>query len=423
MKNTTVRVLVCYGVFCFVLLTACMNPDNPAEVSTPPSVPEWKIVATAGSLSGGAQYLNLVFDQNDVPYTAFQEDVDKARVMKLVNGGWEYIPASSTGLSDGKSISESFQIYGGTPYIVYRDYSFSSKVVAMHYTGAETESDATVDDGWEYLGTGPFTTGSGQNISLDIDANGDVYAAFSDGSNSYRLTVIKYTGNTTSDSDEVVNDGWEYVGSPGISAGIPQYTDLKINPSENMPYVVFQDGGDSDKVRLAKFDGSSWSFVGGGSFSQYYVDYTNLSFDGDGNPYVVFTAMPYITARVMTFTGNTTDDSDEVANDGWEYVGSGPLTSERVFLTKIVIDSGGTPTVAFFDYASDEVVVMRYTGNTTDDTDEVANDGWEYIGDTSAYTTGSTGGDICLQLDSDDIPYVLFTDGDNEKKPTLITYQ
>jgi len=62
------------------------------------------------------------------------------------------------------------------------------------------------------------------------------------------------------------SDSWVTLGSAGFSAGPVQYASMAVD-SSNTPYVVYQDGGNSNKATVMKFNGSEWEDVGSPDFS------------------------------------------------------------------------------------------------------------------------------------------------------------
>ena len=77
------------------------------------------------------------------------------------------------------------------------------------------------------------------------------------------------------------------MGTAGFSAGSVDYTSLAID-STVTPYVAYTDGGNSLKATVQKFTSGSWSFVGTAGFSAGSVTYTSLAFASTGTPYFAF---------------------------------------------------------------------------------------------------------------------------------------
>ncbi len=61
------------------------------------------------------------------------------------------------------------------------------------------------------------------------------------------------------------NGTWETVGSAGFSAGTAYTTSLAID--SGTPYVAFNDGSNSSKATVMKYNGVSWETVGPAGFS------------------------------------------------------------------------------------------------------------------------------------------------------------
>ena len=105
---------------------------------------------------------------------------------------------------------------------------------------------------------------------------------------------------------------WLNVGNPGFSPGKTQFTSLVFNTFDSLPYVAFQDQGNSWKATVMKFDGTNWIVVGNPGFSSAEADWIALAFcPTDHEPYVVF--QDYGSAQkatVMKFDGTN-----------WIYVG------------------------------------------------------------------------------------------------------
>ena len=55
---------------------------------------------------------------------------------------------------------------------------------------------------------------------------------------------------------------WKYVGNAGFSAGYAYYTSLAFSLSDGLPYVAYCDKSNSWKATVMKFSGSSWVNVG-----------------------------------------------------------------------------------------------------------------------------------------------------------------
>ncbi len=80
---------------------------------------------------------------------------------------------------------------------------------------------------------------------------------------------------------------WEYVGSPGFSAGWELETSIAIDGSGN-PFIVYIDGAYGEKATVMKYIMGNWVVVGVPGFSESFVDYLSIAIDLTGNPYITF---------------------------------------------------------------------------------------------------------------------------------------
>ncbi len=169
---------------------------------------------------------------------------------------------------------------------------------------------------------------------------------------------------------------WVCVGSQGFSGAGVSGTHIAINKSTGVPYVVYEDGSNGDRVTVMKYDPSSagWVVVGSPGFSAGIARFTSLAIDPSGAPYVVYrddnTLNSAIT--VMKFNGSS-----------WVTVGSAGFSAGEANFSTIAIDSGGTPYVAYEDFANGgKATVMKHNGSAWIDVGVAG-----FSADTSLYTS------------------------------------
>jgi hypothetical protein len=231
----------------------------------------WVTVGSAGFSAGEAENTSLAFDGSGNPYVAYRDDSNggKATVMKYDALAGNWVTVGPAGFSAGEADYTSLAFDGsGTPYVAYGDVGHSHKATVMKY-------DALAGN-WVTVGSADFSAGGAYYTSLAFDGSGNPYVAYTDGGNSYKATVMKYSGSS-----------WVTVGSAGFSAGEADGTSLAFDGS-GKPYVAYEDVGNSQKATVMKYNGSSWVTVGSAGFSAGQVDYTSLAFDGSGNLYVAY---------------------------------------------------------------------------------------------------------------------------------------
>ena len=307
----------------------------------------WEYVGTPGFTERRAEYISL-YVYESTPYVAYQDKAytasDGVEVMWFNNGTWEEIPI--TGFSRGTAKYISLYVYDGAPYVAYSDNYNDDKATMIRYNG----------EAWELLGGFGFSEDIVYFTSLYV-YEGTPYVAYMDGADSDKATVMEYTGNVTTDTDAQVNDGWEYVGTPRFSAGAAYGTSLYVY--EGTPYVAYVDSGNSDKATVMRFNGDTWEDVGTPGFSA--VGPCDISlYVYEGTPYVAYRDYDNSEkAAVMKYSGNFTTDTDEQENDGWEYVGTHGFSAGKACTTSLCVYEG-TPYVAYQDYAnSEKATVMK----------------------------------------------------------------
>jgi hypothetical protein len=237
----------------------------------------WESLGSAGFSAGGVMYTSLSIN-NGVQYVAYQDQSNnnKATVMKYTgNGssGWENV-GSTTGFSAGEADYTSLYIDNGVPFVAYKDIFNSYGATVMKYTGNGSS-------GWENVGSAGFSAGEASFTSLFID-NGVAYVAYEDIFNNGKATVMKHTGNGSSE--------WEPIGNAGFSAGGAGYISLYIG--NGIPYVAFEDTVKGGTVMEDTGKGSTgWEIVGSAGFSPSGVEYTSL-YISNGVPFVAYGDSP-----------------------------------------------------------------------------------------------------------------------------------
>ena len=265
-----------------------------------------------------------------------------------------------------------------TPYVAYSDGDNSDKATVMKFTGKT----------WETVGLAGFSDGTAQNISLALDGN-TPYVAYPDGGNSDKATVMKFNGTT-----------WEAVGSAGFSMDQVSYTSLAFN--SGMPYVAYSDWsiGTGGKATVMKFNGTIWEAVGSTGFSAGATNDISLDFTGS-TPYIAYSDWSTGTdgkATVMKFNGTT-----------WETIGSVGFSADVARDISLTLD-GGTPYIAYTDLGnSAKATVMKFNGST-----------WEPVGDAGFSVGAAKSTSLALNGGT---PYIAYMDFGNSKKATVMKYE
>ncbi len=144
---------------------------------------------------------------------------------------------------------------------------------------------------WTGVGASTFTYPNVHDAHMAISrTNGDIYVVFTTGSFGNRVSVKKFDGSS-----------WSDVGTPNFSTGYTSSPSIAIHPTNGEPYVAFLDQG-SSSISVMRFNGTSWLAVGSGSpISATGINSLKLRFNlATAEPYVAFNNG---TARVYKFDG------------------------------------------------------------------------------------------------------------------------
>jgi len=195
-------------------------------------------------------------------------------------------------------------------------------------------------------------------------------------------------------------DSWELVGEAGFSTNAINHTDMAFD-SNNTPYIVYWHTGGDYKATMMTFDGTSWNALGGTEgFSSGYAREVRMALDADDTPYVAFRDGSYDErVTVMKYEDNN-----------WSIVGSAGFSDGDAYDLQLALDSNGTPYVAFSDFANDyRATVMRFDGS-----------GWVALGGVGFSEGGAD--DTAIAFDSHDALYLVFQDNAHEGKATVMKY-
>ena len=226
-----------------------------------------------------------------------------------------------------------------------KNLSWCYKCLLMVLTVSTTVSISNAQS-WVNVGGTNFSAGVVNFTSMAIDGSGTPYVVYQDQANSNKATVMKFNGSS-----------WVTVGSAGFSDSSAYSTSIAIDTG-GTPYVVYMDYGHGYKATVKKFNGSSWITVGNSGFSDSDALYTTITIDKNGTPYVVY--QDYSAddsysdaATVMKFNGSI-----------WSIVGTAGFTIGEANYTSISIDTGGTPYVAYEDGYLGPASVMKFNGSS-----------------------------------------------------------
>lgn len=180
-----------------------------------------------------------------------------------------------------------------------------------------------------------LSAGTGNTPGMALDASGVPYVVFQDNANNNKVTVMKYNGAS-----------WVTVGSSSLPVG-GSGTSIAFNSAGTIPFIAYKDSANGNKITVKKFTGSSWVTVGSAGCSLYQGDSTAIAVDGTGIPYFAYLedslGLGAKAVRVMKFNGTSWDTLGP--RMGVEYV---PYI--LIYNISLKIGSGNTPYMVYNQY-------------------------------------------------------------------------
>lgn len=370
----------------------------------------WEAVGSAG-FSGRVNYEwnSMSFDmENETPYVAYQDyDNGYGNCMKFNGVAWE-----SVGDVDFEYYTRqmSLSVYNSTPYVAFTDYGANGMMSCMKLNGTT----------WEYVGTRQFSPGDNAwNACLKV-YNGTPYLAY--GCAFHKATCSKFNGTSWEDANTgiyntfagdqvsfyvgentpymiyrqngddycVKHNGtsWETVGNyPIEQSGTPTQNSLSVY--NGTPYVIFQDGGNSNRVTCRYLSGGVWTTLGTRGFSDASQGNNPKLFIYSGTPYVVYRDQGLSSPNTNKLTCKKFDAG------AWATVGTRGFNNIGLSANQFALYVyNGTPYVAYRDTANgNKASCMFYNGTST---------AWEVV--------GTSGFSLALSADTP-LPLALYVDG------------
>ncbi len=246
----------------------------------------------------------------------------------------------------------------------------------------KSTSFVDINSSWLSIGKEGFSSGYASYTKIVLDSEGVPYIIYADEANLKKATVKKY--NKSSDS-------WVAVGEENFSKDNADCPSIAMN-SKNIPYVIYRDKGENNKVIVKKYnqDNNKWENVGEGVISNINAYYTQIVIDTNDIPYIVYRDQGTgYRITVKRFNGTT-----------WELVGKEGFSKESSDFTEIALDNENIPYVIYRDKANlYKATVQKYNESIGS---------WEFVGG-----EGFSDGDVyntAIAFDSKNVPYVVYRD-------------
>jgi hypothetical protein len=279
-----------------------------------------------------------------------------------------------------------FDVYSGTPYVVFTDNTVSNKITVMKHDG----------NAWVNIGGQGISTGEARYPTIAIDeSNGDLFIGFEDYSFNKKTTVMKYDGGS-----------WAYVGNPGFSSSESRFQRLTVNNST--PYIVYEDSLATVDATCMKYDGSAWVLVGTPGFTAAFTQggigqciMPRLTFSPQDELYMAYmdvnNSPSFYNTMVVKFDGNN-----------WNKVGSTSFSNVVAKIHNLDFDSTGAPYTVYLGFDNFKLTCKKFDGSN-----------WNNVG--PAGFTPDMGPSPSLAVHKN-IPYVAYSDFSGSSELTVLYY-
>lgn len=337
----------------------------------------WNYIGNSNISGSTANFQNLMLRGN-VPYVVYQDWAQtgrKATVKKWNGTSWELV-GGTAGITDN--------------YPYYMSLASSSdSMIYMAYLGTSGVAKVMKFNGtaWSVVGSG-ITSAGAYWTNMGCDGATPI-VAYQDQSFSSKAFVKKWDGTN-----------WVNVPSAlttGISDGSADYIDMHISNDHNI-FVAYKDGSASSKATVKKFNGTSWSTLGGTGFTSAKASILRMA---------LFNNTPYIAYSTSTSDGGVNKVSVQKWNGtSWEFVGPENFTLELYYDFDIACGPDGTPYLTYDNNSNNCQRLMKFDGTN-----------WVYIGSSTGYT-GYSASYPSLKISTDNIPVCAFMDGNSSPQYT-----
>lgn len=339
----------------------------------------WLAVGVEGFTVGATTYTKIAINSLEVPYVIYADGSNDDKITTMSYDGTNWIPTgipATKGRYCSISIDENDVIHR-----IYNDYSTSNVSVARFNSGANT---------WSTVGNPSFSLGWMQH-SIKIANDGTVYIAFL---NSSEMIVWK-----------CINNKWQIVGVPGFSSGTSSIPTSMVVSRDGIPYVAYAEFTNLGRIFVKKYDNNAWEQVGG--------SLGNLT--GGSESF----SLAMDTSDVLHIIIGRAGGSVEVSKfDGtsWvslPYVNDGLNITAKGYYCDMAFDRDNVPYLSYRDDNSSSTLYTRAIVRKFNTTTEY----WNLPANQSP-SVGAVRG-TSIVVDSENIPYVAFTDLSTGHKVTV----
>jgi|GEM_PF-1204905 gliding motility-associated-like protein len=370
---------------------------------------KWKNFGKEGFSTGPVEYTCIAYGKGSKPYVAYEDLANNRLTVKqaaTANSWTAALGTNAASLTNARFISLAIDTSSGfdSVYVAYSDGTASNKLNVMKLKGPS----------WVPVGTKDFSTGAVTYISLKIN-NKTPYVVYSDSANGWKCTIEDFTGGT-----------WKLYGTLLSVAGVlstkgAAYNSLVFDNS-NSPYIAFQDSNNGNKGALVAFGTLALTFnpqVSPCTFNSDIATGISMCLDGNGTDIdIVYNDVTKGFVNALRFTPNV------LLGGAYAVLGAANLSAGSASfcgITSVKLGGNPTPFVVYKDAkAGGKATAMAYN--------IASNNLWDYIFWPIGITNNPTanppayGYNTSLAI-SKGIPYVAYTDANgNTDNVSVMSY-
>jgi uncharacterized repeat protein (TIGR03803 family) len=256
---------------------------------------------------------------------------------------------------------------------------------------------------WHVIGGGPVdhnfsrgVNGNGIWISIAVKSDATVFVAYGAYQSPFTVKML-YPESGAVWSDNLMNLSIDSVDEPTI-----------VVHNNDDPYIALNDVNPATAQRIPtvlKFNSSTntWDRT---VLSDSESDYINIALSSSGDPFVIYTIVPFLKARVAFLNSSV-----------WEEIDNSTIPDIQANFACIALDNSNKPIIVF--QRSVETAIIQCLTFTAGLWQPIANPGSSGIPNTPPVTLTDW---IALTVDSRGNPIIAYSDLNNSELVTVIKY-
>lgn len=292
---------------------------------------------------------NIAVSSTGKIYAAYQDNGKRVQVKSYVNGKWVSLEDASHQngiLSTGRSGNPNMATKGNELYVAYMDEGANNKARVLKWNGSSWSAVADAQHPNGYI-----STGKGHEPELAFDKTGEyLYAIFTDIALGSRTRVLRWKAAT----------GWENVGANNglVNNSASQEGTIVSSKVDNSMYIAFEDHTYGNRVRVMKWNNTSWANVAdstysSGLLSQYDAYSPSIDVDSHDNLYLVYTSKNKPHGNVALGSLKRKEANTYIYKwngSSWAPLGGGRVSNAKHIESTVAVDNRGYVYVAFSEH-------------------------------------------------------------------------